>query len=104
MAWPVRGAGRGGDREDKLRSGRPKIVDNAATPATTLFAALEFATGKVPDKRYERQGKAEFFGFMNTSLAHTLASGCASWLTTITLTSKSTSSSSWKRTRGSPCI
>ena len=31
---------------------------------TTLFAALEVATGKVTDACYDRHGKAEFLGFL----------------------------------------
>ena len=31
---------------------------------TTLFAALELATGKVTDRCYERHGKAEFLDFL----------------------------------------
>jgi len=31
-----------------------------------LFAALEIATGKVTDRCYERDGKAEFLDFLKT--------------------------------------
>jgi DDE superfamily endonuclease len=33
---------------------------------TTLFAALEVATGKVTDRCYDRHGKAEFGDFLRT--------------------------------------
>jgi transposase-like protein/transposase len=49
-----------------LRPGLPEkaTYDYQRNGTTTLFAALEVATGKVTDKCYERHGKAEFLDFM----------------------------------------
>jgi transposase len=38
--------------------------DYKCNGSTTLFAALEIATGKVTDACYDRHGKAEFLDFM----------------------------------------
>ena len=40
--------------------------DYQRNSTTTLFAALEVATGKVTDRCYERHGKAEFLDFLKT--------------------------------------
>lgn len=49
-----------------LRPGLPEKAthDYKRNGTTTLFAALEVATGKVTDKCYDRHGKAEFLDFM----------------------------------------
>ena len=48
---------------------RPGLPENAThdykrNGTTTLFAALEVATGKVTDRCYDRHGKAEFLDFL----------------------------------------
>jgi len=50
-----------------LRPGLPEKAthDYRRHGTTTLFAALEIATGKVTDACYERHGKAEFLDFLN---------------------------------------
>jgi transposase len=50
---------------------RPGLPDKAThdyrrNRTTTLFAALEVATGKVTDRCYDRHGKAEFGDFLRT--------------------------------------
>ncbi len=49
-----------------LRAGLPERAthDYRRNGTTTLFAALEVATGKVTDKCYDRHGKAEFLDFL----------------------------------------
>ena len=49
-----------------LRPGLPEKAthDYKRNGTTTLFAALEVATGKVTDQCYDRHGKAEFLDFM----------------------------------------
>jgi transposase len=49
-----------------LRPGLPEKAthDYKRNGTTTLFAALEVATGKVTDQCYERHGKAEFLDFL----------------------------------------
>jgi len=49
-----------------LRPGLPEKAthDYQRNGTTTLFAALEVATGKVTDRCYDRHGKAEFLDFM----------------------------------------
>jgi transposase len=49
-----------------LRPGLPQKAtrDYKRNGTTTLFAALEVATGKVTDQCYERHGKAEFLDFL----------------------------------------
>ncbi len=49
-----------------LRPGLPEKAthDYKRNGTTTLFAALEVATGKITDKCYDRHGKAEFLDFM----------------------------------------
>lgn len=42
---------------------RKKAHDYKRNGTTTLFAALEVATGKVTDRCYDRRGKAEFLDF-----------------------------------------
>jgi len=51
-----------------LRPGLPERAthDYVRHGTTTLFAALEVATGKVTDACYERHGKAEFLDFLKT--------------------------------------
>ena len=51
-----------------LRPGLPEKAthDYRRNGTTTLFAALEVATGKVVDERYDRHGKAEFLDFLKT--------------------------------------
>jgi len=50
-----------------LRPGLPEKAthDYRRHGTTTLFAALEVATGKVTDACYDRHGKAEFLDFLN---------------------------------------
>jgi transposase len=49
-----------------LRPGLPERAthDYKRNGTTTLFAALEVATGRVTDRCYERHGKAEFLDFL----------------------------------------
>jgi transposase len=49
-----------------LRPGLPEKAthDYQRNGTTTLFAALEIATGKVTDQCYDRHGKAEFLDFL----------------------------------------
>uniref|UniRef100_UPI00397822FB IS630 family transposase n=1 Tax=Amycolatopsis sp. cmx-8-4 TaxID=2790947 RepID=UPI00397822FB len=49
-----------------LRPGLPEKAthDYQRNGTTTLFAALEMATGKVTDQCYDRHGKAEFLDFL----------------------------------------
>ena len=49
-----------------LRPGLPEKAthDYKRNGTTTLFAALEVATGKVTDQCYQRHGKAEFLDFL----------------------------------------
>jgi len=49
-----------------LREGLPEKAthDYQRNGTTTLFAALEVATGKVTDQCYDRHGKAEFLAFL----------------------------------------
>ena len=49
-----------------LREGLPEKAthDYRRNGTTTLFAALEIATGKVTDRCYDRHGKAEFLDFL----------------------------------------
>jgi transposase len=49
-----------------LREGLPEKAthDYKRNDTTTLFAALEVATGKVTDRCYDRHGKAEFLDFL----------------------------------------
>jgi DDE superfamily endonuclease len=51
-----------------LRPGLPEKAthDYRRNGATTLFAALEVATGTVVDECYDRHGKAEFLDFLKT--------------------------------------
>ena len=51
-----------------MRPGLPEKAthDYQRNGTTTLFAALEIATGKVTDRCYERHGKAEFPDFLKT--------------------------------------
>ncbi len=50
-----------------LRAGLPEKAthDYQRNGTTTLFAALEVATGKVTDQCYDRHGKTEFLDFLN---------------------------------------
>src|SRR4051812_42608805 len=49
-----------------VRSGLPERAthDDKRNGTTTLFAALEVATGTVTDRCYDRRGKAEFLDFL----------------------------------------
>jgi len=49
-----------------VRPGLPEKAthDYKRNGTTTLFAALEIATGAVTDRCYERHGKAEFLDFL----------------------------------------
>ena len=51
-----------------MRPGLPEKAthDYQRNGTTTLFAALEVATGKVVDRCYDRHGKAEFLDFLKT--------------------------------------
>ncbi|HYB82251.1 MAG TPA: IS630 family transposase [Mycobacterium sp.] len=51
-----------------MRPGLPEKAthDYQRNGTTTLFAALEVATGKVTDRCYDRHGKAEFLDFLKT--------------------------------------
>jgi hypothetical protein len=67
-------------REEPDPGAEPDRADPAAAPrlpekathdyrrngTTTLFAALEVATGKLTDRCYDRHGKAEFGDFLRT--------------------------------------
>jgi transposase len=57
------------DRTAPILPVRPGLPEKAThdykrNGTTTLFAALEVATGKVTDQCYDRHGKAEFLDFM----------------------------------------
>jgi hypothetical protein len=49
-----------------LREGLPEKAthDYQRNGTTTLFAALEVATGKITDQCYDRHGKTEFLDFL----------------------------------------
>ena len=89
-----------------LREGLPEKAthDYKRNGTTTLFAALEVATGKVTDPCYDRHGKAEFGDFLKTGRQGLPAPrSCTSCWTTTTPTSTPRSTPGWRRTRGSPC-
>jgi transposase len=71
-----------------LRPGLPEKAthDYVRHGTTTLFAALEVATGKVTDACYDRHGKAEFLDFLKKSPAPTRAASYTSSSTTTTPT------------------
>jgi transposase len=59
------------DRTQPILPLRPGLAERATHDyvrhgTTTLFAALEIATGKVTDQCYPRHGKAEFLDFLKT--------------------------------------
>ncbi len=58
-----------------LRPGLPERAthDYKRNGTTTLFAALEVATGRVTDQCYDRHGKAEFLDFLKRSPGPTRA-------------------------------
>ncbi len=81
-----------------LRPGLPEKAthDYKRNGTTTLFAALEVATGKVTDHCYDRHGKAEFLDFLKTGRQGLPArASCTSWSTTTTPTSTPTSTPGW---------
>jgi transposase-like protein len=88
-----------------VRPGLPERAthDYKRNGTTTLFAALEVATGSVLDRCYDRHGKAEFLDFLNRSPRPTRAASCTSCWTTTTPTSTTTSTSGWPNTHGSHC-
>ncbi len=67
---------------------------------TTLFAALEIATGKVTDRCYERHGKAEFLDFLKAVARAYPRRRLHVSATTTTPTNTLTSMCGWSRTRG----
>src|SRR3954465_1077458 len=77
-----------------VRPGLPEKAthDYKRNGTTTLFAALELATGQVLDRCYERHGKAEFLDSSRPSRVLTRAASCTWCSTTTTPTSTTTSS------------
>jgi transposase len=71
---------------------------------TTLFAALEVATGKVTDACYPRHRHTEFLRFLKQVAKACPGWNCTSWPATTPPTSTRTCRPGWPRTRGSPCI
>jgi DDE superfamily endonuclease len=70
---------------------------------TTLFAALEVATGMVTDRCYERYGKAEFLDFLKL-VAKTYPRGRLHIVLDNYHTHKHDDINHWlAKTRGSPC-
>ena len=89
-----------------LRPGLPEKAthDYQRNGTTTLFAALEVATGKVTDRCYDRHGKAEFLDFLKTGRQGLPAPPAARRAaTTTTPTSTTRSTPGWPRTPGSRC-
>ena len=74
--------------------------DDKRNGTTTLFAALEVATGKVTDHCYDRHGKAEFADFLKKVAR---AESCTSWWSPTTPTSAPRSRPSSRSTRASRC-
>ncbi len=86
-----------------LRPGLPERAthDYKRNGTTTLFAALEIATGKVTDRCSERHGVADFLAFLKQRREGLPAApSCASSSTTTTPTSTPTSRRGWRRTGG----
>src|SRR5205809_4984739 len=88
-----------------LRPGIPekRSHDYIRHGTTTLFAALEAATGKVTDACYPGTGTRSSRGSSARSPALTRAASCTSSWTTTARTTHPTSGPGWPRTRGSSC-
>ena len=89
-----------------LRPGIPekRSHDYIRHGTTTLFAALEAATGKVTGACYPRHRHQEFLHVPRArSPGHTRAASCTSCATTTARTPTRTCGPGWRRTPGSPC-
>jgi hypothetical protein len=64
--WLVGPPGQQPRRSGRAASGLPEMAthDYKRNGTTTLFAALEVATGRVTDQCYDRHGRAEFLDFL----------------------------------------
>ena len=84
-----------------VRLGLPEQAthDYQRNGTTTLFAALQIATGTVTDRCYERHGKAEFLGFSRSWPGPTRVAACTWSATTTTRTNTPTSTLGWPKTR-----
>ena len=84
-----------------VRPGLPEKAthDYKRNGTTTLFAALEVATGNVTDRCYDRHGKAEFLDFLKHVAKAYPRRSCTSCSTTTTPTSTTTSTSGSKHPR-----
>jgi transposase len=72
---------------------------------TTLFAALEVATGKITaDACYDRHRNTEFLAFLKQVAKAHPRWNCTWWPTTTPPTTTPTSKPGWPATRGSACI
>lgn len=88
-----------------LRLGIPEkqTHDYVRHGTTTLFAALEVATGKVTDACYPRHRHEEFLRFLKHVAKTYPHGGCTSWSTTTPPTPTRTSPPGSPATPGSPC-
>ena len=88
-----------------LRPGLPEKAthDYVRHGTTTLFAALEIATGKVTDACYPRHRHEEFLRFLKKVAKAYPRASCTSSPTTTPPTSTQTSRPGWPGTRGSRC-
>ena len=83
-----------------IRPGMPEkqTHDDKRNGTTSLFAALEVATGKVIDACYERHTNVEFLAFLKLVAKAYREGNCTSCATTTPLTSTPTSRPGWPRT------
>src|SRR3954452_14964436 len=88
-----------------VRPGLPAKAthDYKRNGTTTLFAALEVATGSVLDRCDDPTARPSSWTSSNRSRAPTRVASCTSCSTTTTPTSTTTSTSGWPSTPGSPC-
>src|SRR3954467_4823015 len=86
-----------------VRPGLPEKAthDYKRNGTTTLFAALEVATGTVLDRCYDRHARPSSWTSSNKSRAPTRAASCTSCSTTTTPTSTTTSTAGWPNTHRS---
>ena len=83
-----------------LRPGIPEkqTHDYKRNRATTLFAALEVATGLVTDRCFDRHTNVEFLAFLKQVARPTRGYRCTSSATTTPRTPAPTSRPGWPRT------
>jgi transposase len=88
-----------------VRPGHPEAAsfDYLRHGTTTLFAALEVATGRVTDACTDRHRHQEFWPSSSRSPPPTPAGSCTWWSTTCPPTSTRRCAPGWPATRGSPC-